>query len=325
MNLAIGAIFFTIVLVLILGAATLFWLIQDRIRRLQTGLKGELLELLNQTSFNNQQKMDQTLSQNRQESFQYFEKIQEHLQSAEQKLSALHGISQSVTDLNQLLKLPHLRGGFGEAALERLLSDFLPLGSYELQAQISKDSTERVDALIKIARQRLPVDSKFPREQILPLFESSQPKDLEIARKTLGELIKIQAKSIASKYIRTDCGTTDMAFLFLPSETLYFEVIRNGELFEALNRLKVFPVSPNTLAISLRSITLAQEYYEMACGVSKTIEDIHKARRWYDLFESKFEEIGKSLKKAQESFDTSQNHLNRYQHQISRLKYEPPN
>jgi DNA recombination protein RmuC len=143
---------------------------------------------------------------------------------------------------------------------------------------------------VKLPRQLLPIDSKFPREQVLPLFESQDPTALETARKTLSEVIKTQAKSIAQKYIRPDHGTSDMALLFLPSETLYFEVIRNGDLFEALAKLKVFPVSPNTLAISLRSVAIAQDYYEMAKGVEKTVEDIKKARRHFEHFEKKFEQ-----------------------------------
>src|SRR6185437_11560341 len=265
------------------------------------------------------QSVENKLNENLKEGFKHFEKVQQHLQAAELKLASLNTVGQSISDLNNLLKLPHLRGGFGEATLERLLADFLPVGSYELQYQIVPTSTERVDAVVKLARQILPIDSKFPREQVLPLFESQDPGQLEIARKQLSDWIKGQARQISQKYIRPDHGTTDMALLFLPSETLYFEVIRDGALFEAMTKLKVFPVSPNTLAISLRSVAIAQDYYEMARGVEKTIEDVTKARRHFEHFETKFEEIGKGLKKAQEAFDTANTHLGRYESSIVRL------
>jgi DNA recombination protein RmuC len=259
------------------------------------------------------------LNENLREGFKHFEKVQQHLQAAELKLAALNTVGQSISDLNQLLKLPHLRGGFGEATLERLLADFLPIGSYELQYAVVPHSTERVDAIVKLAKQILPIDSKFPREQVLPLFESQDPQMLEVARKALSDFVKTQAKSMASKYIRPDYGTTDMALLFLPSEILYFEVIRNGELFETLAKLKVFPVSPNTLAISLRSVAIAQEYYEMARGVEKTIEDVKKARRHFEHFEKKFDDVGKGLKKAQEAFETAHTHLGHYGNSVFRL------
>jgi len=263
--------------------------------------------------------VESKLNENLKEGFKHFEKVQEHLKAAELKLASLNVVGQSIADLNSLLKLPHLRGGFGEATLERLLTDFLPPGAWEMQAQIVPGSTERVDAVVRFSKQILPIDSKFPREQVLPLFESQNPDDLERARKTLSEVIRGQAKSIADKYIRPDHGTTDMALLFLPSETLYFEVTRNGKLFEDLSKLKVYPVSPNTLAIGLRSVAMAQEYYDMARGVEKTIEDVKKARKHFDHFEGKFEDIGKGLKKAQEAFETAHTHLGRYGSSVSRL------
>ena len=251
------------------------------------------------------------------------ERVQQHLHAAELRLQELGAVGRSISDLNSLLKLPHLRGGFGEATLERLLADFLPARSYELQYTIVPGSSERVDAVVKLHRQLLPIDSKFPREQCLPLFESpdtNDPAALERARRMLHDYVRGQARQIAEKYIRPDHGTTEMALLFLPSETLYFEVVRDTKLFETLARMKVFPVSPNTLAISLHSVAMAQEYYEMARGVERTIEDINGARRHFEHFQARFEDVGKSLRKAQEAFETAQTHLGRYGSSVQRLQ-----
>lgn len=269
--------------------------------------------------------VESKLNENLREGFKHFEKVQQHLQAAELKLASLNVVGQSISDLNNLLKLPHLRGGFGEATLERLLSDFLPLGSYELQYAITPGSTERVDAIVRLAKQVLPIDSKFPRDKIMPLFEQSQdPVALENARKSLSDFIRVQTKSIATKYIKPEHGTSEMALLFLPSETLYFEVIRNGELFEFMVKWKVFPISPNTLSISLKSISIAQEYYELAKGVEKTIEDVKKAHKHFEHFEKRFEDIGRGLKKAQEAFETANTHLNYYEGSVFKLTGDRP-
>lgn len=265
------------------------------------------------------QNVEVKLNENLKEGFKHFEKVQQHLQSAELKLASLNVVGQSISDLNNLLKLPHLRGEFGETILEQLLADFLPVGSYELQYQVVPNSPERVDAVVKLAKQILPIDSKFPREQVEPLYTSQDPALIDAARKTLSEWIRGQARTIAQKYIRPDYGTTDMALLFLPSEMLYFEIIRDTALFDAMAKLKVFPVSPNTLAISLKSVSMAQDYYTMARGVEKTIEDVTKARKHFEHFETKFEDIGKGLKKAQEAFETANTHLGRYESSIVRL------
>ncbi len=256
------------------------------------------------------------LNENMQEGFRHFEKVQEHLKAAEKQLHTVATVSSSINELNALLKLPHMRGGFGEAALERLLQDFLPQHLFELQSTIAEAG--RVDVLVKFPKASLPIDSKFPREQVLHLFQSSDPKKLTEARKLLRKVLRLEARRI-SKYIRPDAGTMDMAVMFLPSEILYFEVIRDERLWEDLGKMHVFPASPNTLAIMLRSIAIAHDYYEMAASVEKTIENLQKAQRHFAHFESKFAAIGQGLDAARDAYHVANTHLNRYSSSVIRL------
>src|SRR5579885_2869250 len=310
-----------IILFLCTGAAVLLWLQARASRKIEDKLQDLLRNSLQKPLLDITERMTRNSTETREHVAtaiaRHSEKVQQHLHSAELQLQALGTVSKSLTDLNTLLKLPHLRGGFGEATLERLLADFLPARQYELQYTIVPGSAERVDAVVRLHRQLLPIDSKFPREQVLPLLESQD--DAPAARRALHDYVRSQARQIAEKYIRPDHGTTEMALLFLPSETLYFEVIRDAKLFEAISRLRVFPISPNTLAISLHSVAMAQEYYEMARGVEKTIEEISGARRHFEHFESRFDEVGRGLKKAQEAFETAQTHLGRYGNSVERL------
>ncbi len=263
------------------------------------------------------------LTANLKQGFEQFEKVQQHLSQAEVQLRNLNVVGSSINDLNNLLKLPHLRGGFGEMTLERLLADLLPMDGFELQYRIVPGSTERVDAVIKYPNQVLPVDSKFPREQVLPLFQAQDPAALEVARKALSEVMRAQAKSIKDKYVHPEHGTTDMALLFVPSETLYFEILRNVKLCEDLGKFKVFAVSPNTLAVTLHAVTMSRNYYEMAKGVEKTIADVKKAQQHFDNFEKRFLEIGNQLGRAQNAFQTAETHLGRYHGAVQRLTGEP--
>lgn len=256
------------------------------------------------------------LDQNLREGFQHFEKVQEHLRAAELQLQGVGQVGASINELSALLRLPHLRGGFGEATLERLLSDFLPAHIFELQANIP--NVGRVDALVRFPRASLPIDSKFPREQVLPLFEEASPEKLSGARKALSQVLRTEAARI-SRYIRPESGTMDMALMFLPSETLYFEAIRDARLWEELGKRKVYPVSPNTLAVTLRGISIAHDYYEMARNVERTIEEVRKAQRHFELFQQRFDEVGKGIEKAQEAFRTASTHLGRYAGTVGRL------
>lgn len=256
------------------------------------------------------------LDENMQEGFKHYEKVQEYLKSAEMQLQAVGAVGTSLNELNSLLKLPHLRGGFGEATLERLLQDFLPAHLFELQSTI--DGAGRVDVLVKFPKASLPIDSKFPREQVLHLFETSDPKKLTEARQILKKVLRMEAKRI-SKYIRPDAGTMEMAIMFLPSEILYFELIRDEHLWQDLGKMQVFPASPNTLAIMLRSIAIAHDYYDMAASVEKTIASLQKAQRHFALFEKKFDAIGQGLETAREAYQVANTHLNRYSGSVVRL------
>ena len=87
------------------------------------------------------------LDQNIKEGFAQFEKVQQHLKAAEEQLREVGALGHSINDLNNLLKLPHLRGQFGEASLERLLADFLPAHMFALQASPGEGGG-RADAVI---------------------------------------------------------------------------------------------------------------------------------------------------------------------------------
>jgi len=256
------------------------------------------------------------LDQNLKEGFAQFEKVQLHLKAAEEQLRQVGVIGNSINDLNNLLKLPHLRGTFGEASLERLLSDFLPAHMFEMQCSVNGGG--RVDAMINFPDRRLPIDAKFPREQVLAFFEESTEEQLEIARGEFVRVMKAEAKRIKG-YIQPEHGTTEIALMYLPSETLYMEAIRNRELADWLNAQHVFPVSPNTLLMTLQTIALVHKWYEVASRFEKSRQELAKAQKSFDHFQNQFENVGKSLDKAQEAFDKATTHLKNYRGKVSAL------
>ena len=256
------------------------------------------------------------LDQNIKEGFAQFEKVQQHLKAAEEQLREVGTLGHSINDLNNLLKLPHLRGQFGEASLERLLADFLPAHMFELQSTVAGGG--RVDAMIQFPDQRLPIDAKFPREQVLALFEGSNEAEIEEARKEFVRVMKAEAKRIKA-YIQPEYGTTEIALMYLPSETLYMEAVRNRDLADWLNQQHVFPVSPNTLLMTLQTIALVHKWYEVASRFEKSRVELAKAQKSFDYFQGQFENVGKSLNKAQEAFETAQRHLKSYRGKVTAL------
>src|SRR6267142_4255990 len=263
------------------------------------------------------EQVQQKLDQNIKEGFAQFEKVQQHLKAAEEQLREVGALGHSINDLNNMLKLPHLRGQFGEASLERLLSDFLPAHMFEIQSSAG-DGNGRADAVIQFPDRRLPIDAKFPREQVLALFESNVESEIEEARHEFVRVMKVEARRIKA-YIQPERGTTDIALMYLPSETLYMEAIRNRELADWLNAQHVFPVSPNTLLMTLQTIALVHKWYEVASRFEKSRLELAKAQKSFDHFQNQFETVGKNLNKAQEAFDTAQRHLKTYRGRVTAL------
>jgi DNA recombination protein RmuC len=267
------------------------------------------------------EQVQQKLNENIKEGFAQFEKVQQHLKAAEEQLRQLGTIGDSINDLNNLLKLPHLRGRFGEASLERLLADFLPANMYEIQASPSGEDRSRADAIINFPDRRLPIDAKFPREQVLPLFESSDQAQLTEARQELARVLKTEAKRIHA-YIQPEHGTMDIALMYLPSETLYLEAIRSEEAMDALGKLQVFPVSPNTLLMTLKTVSLAYRWYEVAARFEETRKELAKAQVSLGHFQKQFETIGKKLDDAQEAFGKASTHFKQYRGRVASLTGE---
>jgi DNA recombination protein RmuC len=130
--------------------------------------------------------------------------------------------------------------------------------------------------------------------------------------------MKIEARRIKA-YVQPEQGTTDIALMYLPSETLYMEAVRNRDLADWLNQQHVFPVSPNTLMMTLQTIALVHKWYEVASRFEKSRLELAKAQKSFDFFQNQFENVGKSLNKAQEAFETAQRHLKTYRGRVTVL------
>ena len=149
-------------------------------------------------------------------------------------------------------------------------------------------------------------------------YNDQMRAEIDAARVALVRVMKAEAKRI-QQYIQPENGTTEIALMYLPSETLYMEVIRNRELGDWMNEQHVFPVSPNTLLMTLHTISLVHKWYEVATRFEKSRAELAKAQKSFDFFQGQFENVGKNLNKAQEAFETAQRHLKSYRGKVSAL------
>jgi DNA recombination protein RmuC len=219
--------------------------------------------------------------------------------------------------LEQALRPPKARGGFGELLLANLLADMLPASAYALQHGFV--SGERVDAVVR-AEKLLPVDAKFPLDNVHRVLDAEDDEQRVLARRALAKDIKAHVDAIATKYIKPGEGTYDFAFMYLPAETVYYEIACGGagELQQYALGRRVFPVSPATfhayltmIVIGLRGLQIEQHAQEVMAYCGQLAKD-------FSRFKTDFDVIGKHIGNAQTKFGESQRWLDRFEERLDR-------
>jgi len=240
----------------------------------------------------------------------------------------LHKIIQQQEDaqelgqkLKDLLQAPKLRGNYGETILEEMLERVLPKGIWERQYLI--EGREQVDAVVKFKDVVIPIDAKFPRDDYLRYLEASSPEEKAKNWKNHETAVKSQIKSISSKYVKPEKGTSEFALMFIPSEAIYYETIAEknylgepSKLYEYAQENKVIPVSPNTFYAFLQVVVMGIRNLEIIKGAKKLQEGLKTIQKSFDSFYKKYEDVGKHLEKAGEAYRVGNDHIERYKSRL---------
>src|SRR5580700_2537892 len=210
-------------------------------------------------------------------------------------------MSETAQTLENILGGAKSRGSFGEVTLERLLEDALPASQYQMQYHFA--SGEAADAVIHLRdKKMMAIDSKFPLDAYRRLATEG-----EEARKTFISAVKGHADSIARKYIVPDENTLEVALMFVPSETVYYELLTSvdskGEALDAYCRnCKILVVSPNNLFAYLSVIDMGLRGMRIEENARRLSASLDGMRIQLDKFSESFEKVGTHLKNAQQSY-----------------------
>ncbi len=258
------------------------------------------------------------------ESAKLIREVTEGLTKLDETNRQVIGFADQLQNLQDILKNPKQRGVLGEYYLETLLKNVLPPGSYEMQYRLGKNEEGDdliPDAVVFVKEKIIPVDSKFSLENYNKLVEATEPAEKERLEKIFVNDLKNRITETA-KYIQPSKGTLEFAFMFIPHEAIYYDLLTNkvgalktedteNLIQRAASKYKVIIVSPTSFLAYLQTVLQglkAMQIEETATQIISKVSDLGKHLKAYEEYYGKlgnalsttinhYNSAGKELKK----------------------------
>ncbi len=228
--------------------------------------------------------------------------------------------------LQDILKNPKHRGILGEYYLETLLQNVLAPTQYKMQYAFSNG--EIVDAVVFVKDKIIPVDSKFSLENYNKLSTEQNPQEKEKLEKAFVNDLKLRIQE-TSKYIRPKEGTMDFAFMFIPHEAIYYDLLVNkiGAMAEetdnliqrAANKYKVIIVSPTSFLAYLQTVLQGLKAMQIEESVKGVIKNVEGLQKHFKSFEEYQEKLGNSLATTVNHYNASNKEFKKIDKDIVRI------
>ena len=274
-------------------------LLQNQLQDLSRSMEAKLGEGTNRMFEGMQRQMG--------ESTRLIKEITQEITSVKEIGRQTQSFAEQLQNLQDILKNPKQRGILGEYYLETVLRNVLPPGMYQIQYPFKNG--EIVDAVVFVNDKVVPIDSKFSLENYNRYVEAA-PEEKEALGKTFVNDLKLRIQETA-KYIRPEEKTMDFAFMFIPSEGIYYDLLTNkigadGEenlIQRAAHKYKVIIVSPTSFLAYLQTVMQglkALQIEQKAVEIQKRVGELGKHLGAYDEY---YKKLGKSL-------STTVNHYN---------------
>jgi len=235
-------------------------------------------------------------------------------------------LAKDIGSLQDLLRAPKARGGFGELMLERLLQDCLPATAYSVQYTYRDGS--RVDAIVRYGNRIVPIDSKFPSESYTQIASARDDADRRTRRRSFLQQVRRHVDSVG-RYVSPQDSTIDYAFMYLPSEAIYYELTVHDaspdepDILAYCAEHHVIPASPNTLLAYLQVVALGIRGLAMQERTRDLQQGIAQVRREFERFVELHDQLGKHLDNATKKFDETERALARASGAIEGLAQVP--
>ncbi|MCF7865053.1 MAG: DNA recombination protein RmuC [Candidatus Pacebacteria bacterium] len=246
--------------------------------------------------------MQDTVRHQTNESFKLLKDVTERLVKLDETNKQVVSFTDQLQSLQDILKNPKQRGVLGEYYLETLLKNVMPPGSYEMQYKF-KDG-EIVDAIVRVKDKLIPVDSKFSLENYNRLIEEKNEQEKTRLEKLFVSDLKMRITE-TSKYIRPSEGTMEFAFMFIPHEAIYYDLLINkiGAVTEdtdnliqrAANKYKVIIVSPTSFLAYLQTVLQGLKSMQIEETAKDIIQRVGELGTHLKRYEEYHNKLGNNL------------------------------
>ena len=311
-----------IITFIIIGFGVIIFFLNKKLSDLQKNKSDEtLLEWLKsmqQTLQLNSSEITKVLQENSKQLNERLDRAASVIKDVNKEIGQMSEIGRNMAELQEFLKSPKLRGNIGEQVLKDLISQMFPKNSFFLQYQFK--SGERVDAAIKTDAGILPIDSKFPMENFQKMIKASDDKERKEARNELTKDVKKHIGQIAKKYILPNEGTMDFALMYVPSESVYYEIVNMPEIMDYARRERVYVVSPSTLYAHLQTILLYFEGKKIETHSREVFRILRSVQIDYNKVEENMEILGKHIGNASSQFNNVATGFNRLGYKLNSTK-----
>lgn len=270
--------------------------------------------------------MQHSMTSQLSESQKLIKDITQELTRVSEGQKQVMGFADQLQSLQDILKNPKQRGILGEYYLETLLKNVLPPGSYEMQYMF--ENGEIVDAMVRVKDKIIPIDSKFSLENYNKMVEMQDPVEKKRLETTFVNDLKNRIAE-TSKYIRPTENTLDFAFMFIPHEAIYYDLLTNkvgglaGEdenlIQRAASKYHVIIVSPTSFLAYLQTVLQglkAMEIEEKAVDIIKRVNELGKHIKSYEDYHDK---LGNSLSTTVNHFNASRKELKKIDKDVMRI------
>lgn len=281
----------------------------------------ELIEWLKSVSGqleSSNQNVDRKLTENMKQFNERLDKAAQVIAHVQKNIGEFSEIGRGMKELQEFLQSPKLRGNIGEQVLKDLLQQFFPKQSYTLQYGFK--SGEKVDAVVKTSNGLIAIDAKFPMENYKKLMSATTQEEKDRYKREFVKDVKKHISDIAKKYIVPEEDTADYALMYIPAESVYYEIIHSEEIYGYSSTARVLIVSPMSFYAYMKAILMSYEGKRIEAKAKEILSVLQGLQKDYEKAEDAVSVLNRHITNAYNQMGSVTKYLATFGQKLDRTK-----